>query len=70
MKAASTGDLKIYDVRGRLVTVLYTGPFVQGANSFAWDGRDSAGRGVASGAYWVQARTSDQSLTIKVLLLR
>lgn len=70
LKGASAGDLKIYDVRGRLVTVLYTGPLVQGANSFTWNGRDSAGRGVASGAYWVQARTSDQSVTVKVLLLR
>lgn len=70
LKGATTGDLKIYDIRGRLVTVLYTGPLVQGANSFTWNGRDSAGRGVASGAYWVQARTSDQSLTIKVMLLR
>jgi FlgD Ig-like domain len=70
LKAASTGDLRIYDIRGRLVTVLYTGPLVQGANSFTWDGRDSAGRGVASGAYWVQTRTSDESLTVKVLLLR
>lgn len=70
LKSASAGDLKIYDIRGRLVTVLYEGPLVQGANSFTWDGRDSAGRGVASGVYWVQARTGNQSLTIKVMLLR
>jgi flagellar hook assembly protein FlgD len=64
------GELKVYDIRGRLVTELYSGPLAQGPNNFIWKGIDSAGRAVSSGAYWVQARTSDQSLTIKVLLLR
>lgn len=70
LKSASVGELRVYDVRGRLVTELYSGPLAQGPNNFTWKGIDSAGRAVSSGAYWVQARTSDQSLTIKVLLLR
>jgi hypothetical protein len=70
LKSASAGELKIYDVRGRLVTELYSGPLAQGPNNFTWNGLDSAGRAVSSGAYWVQARTSDQLLSIKVLLLR
>ena len=70
LKEATSGDIRIYDVRGRLVAEMYRGPLSAGANSFVWQGKDTAGRSVASGAYWVQARTGDQSLTMKVLLLR
>jgi len=70
LKKAGVGAVRIYNIRGQLVTELYQGSLVQGENSFVWDGRDSAGRGAASGAYWVQARTTDQTLTIKVLLLK
>jgi flagellar hook assembly protein FlgD len=70
LKQADVGVVRIYNIRGQLVTELYQGSLVQGENSFVWDGRDSAGRGAASGAYWVQARTTDQTHTVKVLLLK
>lgn len=70
LATATTGSLRIYDVRGRLVVELHRGAFARGANTFVWNGRDSRGRAVASGAYWVQAHTDDQSLTKKVLLLK
>lgn len=70
LKEAAVGDLRIYDIRGRLVKELYRGSLARGENSFVWDGCDDGGRGVASGVYWVQARTADQSHTIKVLLLK
>ena len=70
LKEATTGDIRIYDIRGHLVVELHSGPLAQGANSFEWQGRDSGGRSVASGAYWVRARTGDESHTIKVMLLR
>lgn len=70
LAAATTGDLRVYDIRGRLVVELHRGAFVQGVNTFTWNGRDAGGRAVATGAYWLQARTVDQSLTKKVLLLK
>lgn len=70
LAGAATGDLRVYDVRGRLVIELFRGAFAQGANMFVWNGRDAQGRGVSSGAYWVQARTDDRLLTQKVLLLK
>jgi hypothetical protein len=70
LAAATNGDLRIYDVRGRMVVELYRGAFAQGANAFVWNGRDAQGRAVASGAYWVQARTEKKLLTKKVLLLK
>ena len=70
LAVATTGELRVYDVRGGLVVELYRGAFLQGANSFVWNGRDGQGRGVASGVYWVQARTDDKLLTKKVMLLK
>lgn len=70
LKQAAAGDVRIYDLRGHLVRELYRGPLRAGENSFVWDGRDSGGRAVASGAYWVQARMPDQVNTLKVMLLR
>ena len=67
---AASGTLRVYDVRGRLVAELHRGLFAQGGNSFVWDGRDGGGRAVASGAYWVQASTDDQTFTRKILLLK
>lgn len=70
LKQAGVGDVRIYDLRGHLVTELYRGPLNAGENRYLWDGRDGGGRGVASGAYWVQARTPDQVHTLKIMLLR
>lgn len=70
LPAATTGNLRVYDIRGRLVAELYRGTLDKGMNVFTWDGRDGHGRQVASGPYWVQARTADQSLTKKVMLLK
>lgn len=70
LSEVASGTLRVYDVRGRLVAELHRGMFAQGANSFVWSGRDGSGRAVASGAYWVQANTDDQTFTRKVLLLK
>jgi len=70
LKQAGVGDVRIYDLRGHLVTELYRGPLNAGENRYLWDGRDRGGRGVASGAYWVQARTPNQVHTLKIMLLR
>lgn len=70
LKQAGMGDVRIFDLRGHLVTELYRGPMGAGENRYLWDGRDRGGRGVASGAYWVQAHTPDQVHTLKVMLLR
>ena len=70
LKQAGGGDVRIYDLRGHLVTELYRGPMNAGENRYLWDGRDRGGRAVASGAYWVQARTPDQVHTLKIMLLR
>jgi flagellar hook assembly protein FlgD len=42
----------VYDVRGRLVTTLLDQSLSAGSHTVQWEGRDAAGRTVASGAYF------------------
>jgi hypothetical protein len=47
-------DIRVYDPAGRLVMVRsFAGPSI-GAHSFVWDGRDTRGRSVAAGVYFLE----------------
>ncbi len=70
LPAAVSGDVRIMDVRGRVVADIHHGALAQGANTFVWQGRDNDGRTVASGVYWVLAQTTDQKLVRKILLVK
>jgi len=70
LTTASTGSVHIYDIRGRMVRDLYRGRFVSGRNSFVWRGRDSRGRSVASGLYYVKVTAGRESFTNKLMLLK
>jgi hypothetical protein len=70
LPAATTGSVKIFDIRGYLVAELHSGPLTKGQNSFVWKGRDNSDRAAASGVYWVMAQTTDQKLTKKLLLIK
>ncbi len=67
--AASTGTVRVLDLRGRLVAELHHGPVQAGHNVFVWDGRDRSGNPVA-GVYSVLAETPDQRHLKKVLLIK
>jgi uncharacterized delta-60 repeat protein len=49
--------IAVLDLLGREVVVLHNAPVTGGVHTVSWDGRDSSGRRVASGAYYVQLRT-------------
>ena len=70
LPAATTGQVRILDVRGRVVAELHHGMLAQGTSTFRWRGCDDAGRGVASGVYWVLAQTADEKYVRKLLLVR
>jgi len=61
-------DLRIYDVTGRLVRTVVSGPRPAGAHTAHWHGTDDGGRAVASGTYFVRlvvdGRTEVRSLTL------
>jgi carboxypeptidase T len=68
--ATSTSRLGIYDPEGRLVRSLRTVPSQSGWHEISWDGRDDAGRKVASGSYWVCLWTPGETRTVRVVTIR
>lgn len=62
--------LSIYDVRGRLVTVLVDGPLPAGEHETAWDGRDAGGRAVPGGVYFARVAADGQTTTCKMTLVK
>lgn len=62
--------LAIYDLAGQRVRLLVDGVVPGGAHTARWDGRDDAGRPVASGLYLCQLSAQDRVLQGKLLLLR
>ena len=68
--AAGPVRVEIYDTRGRLVRRLLDTPLGAGRHRVFWDGRDTAGRPLASGVYLMQLRSRMHDQTRKVTLLR
>jgi hypothetical protein len=63
-------SLRLYDVSGRLVRVIHEGELPAGQHRRRWDGRDDAGRSVASGAYYARLVTSEGQITKSLALVR
>jgi hypothetical protein len=66
-----SASLKVYDAAGRLVREfeLPASP-VSVITSLRWDGKDAAGRAVASGVYFIKFETEDYNAVEKAILLR
>ncbi|HKW13303.1 MAG TPA: FlgD immunoglobulin-like domain containing protein [Candidatus Krumholzibacteria bacterium] len=62
--------VRVYDVRGALVTTLLDGPLAQGSHDVSWDGADANGRRVASGAYFYTLSAGQRMQSRKMLLVR
>ena len=62
--------LQVFDLQGRLVRTLLDGQQGAGAHAVPWDGRDEAGRAVASGTYLARLRAPDTVAQQKMLLVR
>jgi Tol biopolymer transport system component len=67
---AGAVTLDVYDVAGHLVRRLVDREISAGTWAEDWDGRDQAGREVASGAYFYRLRASGQTQTRKMVLLK
>jgi hypothetical protein len=63
-------QLALYNVQGQRVAVLVDGQQPAGTYHMAWDGKDTAGRPVASGIYLCHLRAGDFTRTRKMILLR
>ena len=67
---AGAVSLVVHDVAGRRVRTLIEGRRVSGVHTVVWDGRDDAGRTVASGVYLVRLRQADAERSRRVVLIR
>ncbi len=64
-------ELTIFDLAGRRVRVLARGPLAPGLHELRWDGRDDAGRAVASGVYFAHLLVSGfEAQSQKMVLVR
>lgn len=67
---AARVDIGVVDVAGRHVKTLLRGQLPAGVHRTLWDGRDDAGRPVASGTYFYRLDAGGAILTDKVTILK
>jgi hypothetical protein len=60
----------IFDAQGREVRVLVSAEVGAGDHELAWDGRDSFGRSVPAGAYWVRLSAGGHEAAQKIAVAR
>lgn len=63
-------SVKIYNIRGQLVTTLVNNKVMQGENTIQWHGTDASGKTVASGIYFSRLETPSKTITNKMLMLK
>jgi hypothetical protein len=63
-------DLSVYDSRGRLVKILFSGNMETGEHQLTWDGRNSDNQVTASGIYFLRLKSNSISRTIKMVMVK
>ena len=67
---AGAVSLLVFDVNGRLVRTLASGPQAAGAHTVSWNGRDDRGQAVPSGIYLYQLTANGATTTRRMTLLK
>ena len=62
--------LEVFDINGRKVKELFSGPAQPGKQSLIWDGTDETGAAVSPGAFFYRLRAPGVDVTRKVVRLR
>ena len=62
--------LKVYDVTGREVRTLISGPVKAGVHTVDWNGKDNLSRSVSAGVYFVRMATEGYQASRKTVLLK
>ena len=63
-------ELLIYDIRGRLVDRIFSGPQSAGVHDIQWNGLDQNGIPICTGVYLCKLLAGEYSKTIKMLYLK
>jgi len=67
---ASEVELRIYDVRGRLVRKLFHKSLPEGRHSVSWNGLNDAGHTVASSVYILRVRADGSTASARMVLVK
>ncbi len=67
---ASEVRLTIFDTSGRVIRVVHEGSLSAGEHRIVWDGRDSNGKTVSPGIYFVRLTVGSRNLQTKIVHLR
>ncbi len=63
-------ELTLYDLLGQRVRILFSDWLTAGPHAVRWDGRDEAGKGVATGVYLYRLEAAEKVAARKLLFLR
>ena len=63
-------SVQIFDARGRHVRAIVEEVLNPGSHNLTWNSRDSAGRRVASGVYFLKLSSKQRTATKKIVLMR
>jgi hypothetical protein len=63
-------DLRVYNIAGRVVSVLVDRDLLAGTHEAVWDGRTDAGRDAGSGVYFYRLQAGGKAETRRMVLIR
>ena len=63
-------DVRIFDARGNLISVLINENMESGNYVLQWSGVDDMGRSMPTGIYFLQVRSGAESNTQKMIMLK
>lgn len=70
LKNAGKAQIRIYDIRGRLVRALHDEVLPQGEHTAEWNGIDDSGKAVSNGIYYLYLQTAAGQSCKKLVLVR
>jgi hypothetical protein len=62
--------IEVYDITGRLVKTLYSGPINQYRIMVEWDGTNNAGNTLSTGMYFYRYRSANRDIMRKMILMK
>ncbi len=68
--APAHAEVRLYDMRGRLVRTIARGDYAAGFQSAEWNGTDERGRSVASGIYVLKSVSGGREKSMKITVVR
>jgi len=69
LDAPAVVELGVYDLAGRRLVTLHSGPLASGVHGFDWDGRRDDGGRVPSGVYFARAGVTGRPATVQKLVM-